>query len=178
MKHTDDFAPEDLPAIEVLPPAARFSLRARPAQAEVLGRALGLTLPGRVGERTGEAGREAMCLGPDEWVILAPEEDGAAIVQALADAYGEAPHALADISDREIRFRVSGKGTLDLMAMGCPRDVSAIAPGRGARTVFDGATVVLWRDGEEDVRLDVWRSFAPHVRDLLETGRAELAAGL
>ena len=51
-----------------------------------------------------------------------------------------------------------------------------IAPGTGCRTVFDEAQVILWRDGPEAFRLDVWRSFLPHVVALLETGMRELRA--
>jgi sarcosine oxidase subunit gamma len=53
-----------------------------------------------------------------------------------------------------------------------------LKPGRAVRTVFDGVQVVLWRDAPDAFRLDVWRSFMPHVRALLETGRRELATGL
>lgn len=176
--HTFDPATPGVPSVEDLPPAARFSLRAREASREALGAALGLALPTRIGERAEGAGREAVCLGPDEWLIVAPEAEGPAIAEALAATYESAPHAAANISDREVGFRVSGPGTLSLLAMGCPRDLAALAVGRAVRTVFDGASVVLWRDGEEEFRLDIWRSFAPHGRALLETGRAELAAGL
>ena len=50
--------------------------------------------------------------------------------------------------------------------------------GNGARTVFDAAQVVLVRESEDRFDLTVWRSFAPHVRELLETARRELAVGL
>ena len=54
----------------------------------------------------------------------------------------------------------------------------ALAEGRAVRTVFDSATVVLWRDGPAEFRMDIWRSFAPHVRSLLAQAEAELIAGL
>ena len=50
--------------------------------------------------------------------------------------------------------------------------------GSAARTVFDSATVILWRDGPADFRMDVWRSFLPHVRALLAQVRDEAMAGL
>ena len=43
---------------------------------------------------------------------------------------------------------------------------------------IDSAQVVLTREAEDRFRLEVWRSFAPHVRALLTTATAELAAGL
>ncbi len=176
--HQFDTAAADLPVIEELPPGARFSLRARPAARAGLAAALGFDLPGRIGDRAREGAREVLCLGPDEWMITAGEDEAAAIPAAFAERYAAIPHALADISDREVSLAIRGPGTLALLAMGCPRDVARIAPGRGARTIFHGATVVLWRDAEDAVRIDVWRSFMPHLRALLETGLAELRAGL
>lgn len=166
------------PTVETLPPVTRFSLRAREAHVETLGQALALDLPRQIGQRAGSGDREALCLGPDEWLLTAPEGEAAAIAAAADKIYQNAPHALADISDRELRFRLSGPGAADIVAMGCPRDLRGIAPGQAVRTIFHGATVILWRDGEDDFRLDVWRSFAPHVRSLIATGIDELRAGL
>ena len=67
---------------------------------------------------------------------------------------------------------------LDLLATGCPRDVEALAEGGGVRTVFDSATIVLWRDGPAEFRMDIWRSFAPHVRSLLAQAETELSAAV
>ena len=72
---------------------------------------------------------------------------------------------------------VEGPAAAELLTIGCPRDIDRIAPGRGCRTVMDGVTVLLWRDAPERFRLDIWRSFAPHVIALLRTGCVELAAG-
>ncbi|WP_370158718.1 sarcosine oxidase subunit gamma [Limimaricola soesokkakensis] len=168
----------ELVRIEELTPAARFSLRARAANVPALSKALGLELPGRVGERAEARGRVALCLGPDEWLLTAPEAARDGIVTDLAPAYAEAPHSLAEISDREISYAITGPAALELLSIACPRDLDRLVTGRAVRTVFDTAQVVLWRDGPEAFRLDVWRSFAPHVLALLETGRAEIAAGL
>ena len=165
-------------SVDELAPGARFSLRTRPAQRVAVSEALGLDLPVRVGRRVAGRGREALCLGPDEWVVTAPKADADALAAALARVRAEAPHALVDISDRELSYAVAGPEAATLVSIGCPRDLDRIPPGEGRRTVFDGVTVVLWRDGPDSFRLDVWRSFAPHVLALLETGRAEIALGL
>lgn len=162
--------------IEDEAPALRLSLRVKPAHRETLGGALGLDLPTRVGARAAANGIEALCLGPDEWLLTAPEGmDPAVPARAV---YGDAPHSLVDISDREITLRLSGPAVLDLLAACCPRHVAGMPVGSAARTVFDSATVILWRDGPADFRMDVWRSFAPHVRSLLAQVQRELAAGL
>lgn len=162
--------------IEELAPSARLSLRVRPQHRAQLARTLGLDLPVRIGDRTTSEGREALCLGPDEWLILAPETSS--LTAAAAAIYANAPHSLTEISDREITLRLSGASVLDLLATGCPRDIAALAEGRGCRTVFDSATVTIWRDGPAVFRMDVWRSFLPHVRNLMALAEAELAAGL
>lgn len=175
---TDRSETPDAARLRALPPEARFSLRAREAHLDRLGEVLGLALPRRIGSRAAGGGGEALCLGPDEWRIVFPEARKAETVRAMAAAYDEAPHAFADISDREISYVLEGPGACEIVAMGCPRDLRAIAPGRATRTIFDGATVILWRDGPEAFRIDVWRSFAPHLAALVEIGRTELRAGL
>ena len=62
--------------------------------------------------------------------------------------------------------------------MGCPADVAGFDVGTGARTIFDGVQVVLYRDGLDRFTMEVWRSFLPHVLGLLNIGNRELAAGL
>ena len=180
-KQTHDFqvvqGAAALVRIEELAPVARFSLRVREAHRAALGQALGLELPQRVGEMARAHERAALCLGPDEWLIHAPEAEAEAIAAVGAGAYAQAPHALVEISDREITFAVSGPAARELLSIACPRDLDRIEAGGAVRTVFDTAQVVLWRDEGDAFRLDVWRSFAPHVRALLETGRVELDAG-
>ena len=156
-------------------PAARFSLRAR-GDVAALGSALGGTLPDRIGARSTGDGWEALRLGPDEWVIVATAEAGQGLPDRLSDV--DQPHALVDISCREVTFVLDGPGAEELLTLGCPRDLRGLPEGEGRRTVFDGASAVLWRDGADRFRLDCWRSFSPHVAALLVTGAREIAAGV
>lgn len=172
---TEAIAASSAASVTALPPVARLSLRARGETAAALSAALGVDLPGRVGARAQAGAREVLCLGPDEWMIHGPEGDADAIAAACATV--AAPHALVEVSDRELSYAISGPQAADLLTLGCPRDPDSIAVGEGRRTVFDGATVLLWRDGRDAFRMDVWRSFAPHVLHLLTTGCRELALG-
>lgn len=156
--------------------AARFSLRVAEADVGAAGGALGLDLPDQIGGRAAHEGREALRLGPDEWVVTAPEAERRAIVDALGAIYAESPHGLTDISDREVSILLEGPRAAELLSFGCPRDLDRLAPGTGARTLFDGAQIVLWRDAADRFRMDVWRSFCPHVLELLNLGSAELTA--
>ncbi|MBE3638837.1 sarcosine oxidase subunit gamma [Mangrovicoccus algicola] len=153
----------------------RLSLRARDGLG-ALGTALGIDLPGRIGGRAGRDAIEAMCLGPDEWVLLSPPEEVAALLAAGAAVYAAHPHSLVDISGRETTIAIDGPRAAELLTLGLARDPAGIAPGDGRRTYFDGQTVILWRDGETRFRMDVWHSFAPHLLGLLDTGCRELAA--
>lgn len=174
-KHDFSAAPVQ---IEELPPMARFSLRLRPARRMVLAEAIGVDLPVKIGDRARTGTREVLCLGPDEWLIVTTPDDAGALSRAAATAYARAPHSLCEISDREITLRLSGPQVLDLLATGCPRDIEGLAEGRAVRTLFDSATVVLWRDGPSEFRMDIWRSFLPHVRALLNLAQDELQTGL
>ncbi len=156
-------------------PVARFSLRARPAARATLARVLGLPLPDRIGARSRAEAREALRLGPDEWLIHAPEAEAPRLTADCAAAYDAAPHSLVEITDREVTFTLTGPKATELLTLGLPRDPDSIAVGEGRRTIFDGQTVVLWRDEDQAYRMDVWRSFAPHLAHLLATGCRELA---
>lgn len=162
--------------IAELAPTARVSLRtADPAAA---GAALDLDLPTRVGTRAAAGTRTALCLGPDEWLLEAPEAEAAGLAASLAALAARLPLSAVDISDREITFALAGPAVLDILATGCPRDLAKLAVGSGARTLFDTVQVVLTREAEDRFHLRVSRSFAPHLRALLDIAARELAAGL
>lgn len=160
--------------VSTQPAPGRLSLRARKPALPALGAALGLSLPERIGQRAAGDGIEAICLGPDEWTILTSADGVAGLMAASAGV--DQPHSLVDISGREVTLRIDGPRAGDLLTLGCPRDIDGIAVGEGRRTVFDGATVVLWRDADNSFRMDIWNSFAPHLAQLLDVGARELAA--
>jgi sarcosine oxidase subunit gamma len=163
-------------ALTVAPEAARFNLRIDPGQLAPASEAFGLALPPRIGAGAQGGARRALCLGPDEWVLSATEQDRDAIVAAFAGL--GAPHSLVETSDREIAVTIEGAAAAEALSVGCPADVARMEVGAGARTVFDGVQVVLYRDAPDRFTLEVWRSFLPHVLDLLETANREFAIGL
>ncbi len=164
-------------ALTILPDAAKFSLRAAPDELAAVSRAFGTALPTRIGERAATGLRSALCLGPDEWVLYSSAEDAPAMQQAFAAIYGDAPHSLTDISDREVLVTISGPLATELLSTGCPRDVDAIPIGNGTRTIFDTVQIVLTRTSVTEYQLEVWRSYFPHVWALLNTANRELGSG-
>jgi sarcosine oxidase subunit gamma len=165
-------------SLTVQPETARFNLRIDPVHLAAASDAFGLALPPAIGHGAEDDGRRALCLGPDEWVLSAPEPEAGTIASAFARHYAEQPHSLVDLSDREIAVRIEGPQAVTLLSVGCPVDVEGIAVGNGARTIFDGVQVVLYRDAAERFTLEVWRSFLPHALDLLRTANRELATGI
>lgn len=153
----------------------RISLRARGKLAPI-DKALGVKLPTKIGTRANKGDVEALCLGPDEWLILCPNDDVSALKAASEAIYEKLPHSFTDISAREITLSITGPQAAELLTIGCPRDIASIGVGEARRTVFDNASVVLWCDGPDQYRMDLWNSFAPYSADLLVTGAKELAA--
>ncbi|TCT44914.1 sarcosine oxidase subunit gamma [Martelella mediterranea] len=169
-------AENSLVRVSIAQPCARLNLRARAAAVAPLCDALGLELSDRIGKRSRADTREALCLGPDEWLILTREDDAASAISACAAIYDRHPHSLVDISGREITVEISGEKATDLLTLGCPRDPETIAIGEGRRTVFDGVSVVIRREEANRFAMDMWHSFAPFALSLLATGAAEIAA--
>jgi sarcosine oxidase subunit gamma len=147
--------------IRTLPPASRFALRARPGEAR-----LGPGFPPVPAAPLTSAeadGRAVLWLGPEEFLVLA--EPGA--VPEVAGGW------LVDVSDRQVAFAVEGPEAALLLAEGCPLDLAALPPGGCARTLFGRVEIVLWRR-PEGFRLEVGRSYAAHLRQLLEAAAANL----
>lgn len=158
------------------PEEARFNLRIDATSIAKAGQALGFKLPKEIGSRTDVKTGYAAKLGPDEWLIKTAETERDNITSKFAELYSQTPHSLTDISDREITILLEGDRVTDLIAIGNPLDLRKFETGTSVRTLFDTAQIVLHRDREDCFRIDVWRSFFPHVWGMLIVGNRELAA--
>ncbi len=164
--------------VENLPEMGRFSLRCKRENTVAMSKALGFELPSSISEITRSRTRSALRLGPDEWMLTCPMEERSALGKSLAAIYPDAVHSLTDISSREVSIRISGPEAEELLSTSCPRNLAELASGRGVRTIFDSVQVILTREKKDQFRLDVWRSFAPHVLGLLTVAVAEFECGL
>lgn len=163
--------------LEAAAPRTRFILRGE-AGADAAGQAFGTALP-RQPNRASTAGeRAALWLGPDEWLLLGPERDGA-LRGTLEQALVGVPHALVDVSHRQTAILVSGPGAADTLNAAVPLDLAetAFPVGMATRTIFEKAEIVLWRTGAEQFHIEMWRSFAPYVWELLDAVRQENQPG-
>lgn len=158
--------------------ATRFSLRIEPAAAFRTADAFGCTLPGRIGEVAASNGRLAVRLGPDEWYLIAAPDHLDAIEQAFTKLYDDCPHSLVDISHREVGIEVEGNAAALALRSAIAFDLDAMPVGTGCRTIFDRVQIILIREAEHRFRIEVWRSFAGHVRGILEATRREIALGI
>lgn len=131
--------------------------------------AFGVELPTLPMRARAQGDRAALWLGPDEWLLLAPEAEGSAIAAALSGALGSNPASLVDVSHRQIGLLVAGRRVEQLLNAGCPLDLglAAFPVGMCTRTILVKAEIVLWRTGDETFRLEVARSFAPYVAAFL-----------
>jgi sarcosine oxidase, subunit gamma len=145
--------------IGVVPPMARFSLRARQAQA--LETVLKVKLPRKIGATEGGIA----CLGPDEWLLRAPA--GASIPMGAGLAI-----AVTDVSERSVCLIVEGPKAAQIIMSGCPQDLDKFAVGKASRTIYETVEIILIRDAEKRFHIEVWRSFA----DWLWTALTEAAS--
>ena len=155
---------------------ARFTLRVADADRADSGAAFGCPLPERIGSLEQRDGRLALCVGPDEWFLLAPSAEAGTI----EDRFGQvvAPHSLVDVSHREVGIDVSGSSARIVLNSGSPLNLSIMSPASGARTIFDKAPIVLVKHSDDHYRIEVWQSFATHVWELLAAASREIALGI
>jgi sarcosine oxidase, subunit gamma len=156
------------------PPAARFILRGGEAVRLACGMVFGAEPPSRLGSAGEGAGRAALWLGPDEWLLIADGGEAAAIGDTLESVLEGTAHSLVDVSHRQIGLIASGPAAARVLNAGCPLDLDphAFPVGFATRSLFEKVEIVLWRRAETTFHVEVWRSFAPYlVGSLAEAAR-------
>jgi sarcosine oxidase subunit gamma len=164
--------------LRTLAPAARFVLQGGPAARAAAGAAFGVPLPENPCRTNVSGRRAALWLGPDEQLLLAPAEDAQIIVADLAKALTGIAHSLVDVSQRQLALQVSGPHASAILNAGCPLDLdpAEFPPGMCTRTLFGKSDVIIWRTGAAEYHLEVWRSFAGYVLELLQEASQDFAA--
>ena len=157
------------PTVMPLPPAARYILRGGAAVRAAAEKAAGVGISVEACRAMTQERLAALWLGPDEWLLMAPEAQGADLAGRLAAALAGLPHSLVDVGHRQSGCELRGPQAATLLAAGCPLDLdaSAFPVGMCTRTVLAKAEVVLWRTATEMFRLEVARSFVAYVAEFL-----------
>jgi sarcosine oxidase subunit gamma len=160
--------------LAILPPAERLSLRAPAASVVALSKALGLTLPQKPKTSSASAGRMALWLGPDEWLII--DETGS---DALSDTLSvKALHSAVGVSHRNVGISVAGPAAAATINAGCPQDLSlaAFPVGACSRTILGKIEIVLLRTADDGFRIECWRSFSDYAFTFLTEAARDAAA--
>ena len=117
-------------------------------------------------------------LGPDEWLVVGPEDGDAAIAPAveaaLREAAGSSFLTTVDVSANRVGLELTGAGVPALLAFGCSLDLDdrAFPVGACAQTMAARANVVVWRVDATTWRLLVRPSFAAYLAAWLDDAMA------
>jgi sarcosine oxidase subunit gamma len=155
---------EDLAAVGAVEVGflALVNLRAGPALAARLGFAVP-TAP-NTWRRTG--GREALWLGPDEWLVVAGPGSAPAILRELERALDGLHHSVVDVSADRAVVELAGEDRMGLLTRGCGLDLHPRSwrEGMCAQTLLARVPVLL-QEHERATRVFVRPSFAGHLVD-------------
>ncbi|HZP20629.1 MAG TPA: sarcosine oxidase subunit gamma family protein [Bauldia sp.] len=164
--------------VVALPAFTRFIVRGSAKAAAAIGGAFGIALPVEACRAAGDGERSALWLGPDEWLLLAPEGEGTDLFPLLQRSLGAEPASIVDISERQLGISVAGERAADVLNAFNPLDLdpAAFPVGTVTRTVFAKAEIVMWRTDIAAFHIEVWRSFAPYVLGCLEEACREYIA--
>lgn len=162
--------------LELLADAARLVFRGREAAIGPAGDGFGVALPRSPNTVASAGERLALWLGPDEWLLIAPGEDAATVAAGIAATVGAAPHALVDVSHRQLAIGLSGPAAADVLAAGCPLDldIGVFPVGAATRTIFAKTEIILARIAPTSFRIEVWRSFSRYLWSYLDKVRGEV----
>ncbi len=168
LRRLSPLATQNTVSIGFLPPMTRITLRGEPDAARRVGEVFRAELSPDPLRANAAGARAALWLGPDEWLLLAPEQAGlAASIEAACDReHG----CVIDVSHRQVGIEVRGTAGATVLNAGCPLnlDLKAFPVGMCTRTVLAKADIVLWRREPELFHVECWRSFAPYVLGVLK----------
>lgn len=140
--------------------------------------AAGVSLPTTPNTWTDAGGRRAVWLGPDEWLLVAPDDDADALEAAVRKARGDDPWlAVTDVSHNSTVFTLSGPAARDVLAKGCPLDLHprAFEANACAQTVLARTRALILLAEPRQPVFEVWvrNSFAQYTGDWLTDAMIE-----
>ena len=162
-------------AFVTLPAVTRFAVRASGGGINAIGDIFGIRLPRDVCRASTNGARSALWLGPDEWLLIAPDGEGPALATRIAEALGPESASVVEVSARNVAVEISGPKAAEAINAFNALDLHAdtFPVGMCTRTLFGKAEIVLWRIAADTFRIEVWRSFAPYVLGCLAEAARE-----
>lgn len=170
-------------ALREIPFLAQIGLRAEPGSPSAVALEWALTgaLPARVGEVTQlSEDRQILWLGPDEFLLVAPDEaeggaDPARITAELSTALGGLPGQVVDLSANRTTLELRGPHAQEVLDKSCRLDLDLVAfpVGSALVTLLGTVNVILWRVAPDTWRILPRSSFATYVARWLLDGMRE-----
>lgn len=166
--------------LELLAPQTHLNIRGRPGDEsfkDAVHGALGMHLP-EGSNRYRQSGQVRVAwLGPDEWLILAPENAAEDIEARLLEANGDDPWmSVVDVSHNYTGFRLVGPAAADVLSKGCPLDLHprVFGPGDCAQSLLAQTRILLLHAGSgRGFEVRVRNSFARYTAHWLVDAMAE-----
>jgi len=155
---------------EVMEEKVRLSLRVKSKDRTAIAKAIGLTLPAKIGATSNKADAMVACFGPDEWLLIAEKAKYSKLYEKVLKLSSKYVMSVTDISHRNVALTLNGPAAAETVNVGCPLDMSldAFPVGKCTRTVFENAPILLYRNSEDSFTMECWRSFAPYMLGLVE----------
>ncbi|MBO1325004.1 sarcosine oxidase gamma subunit [Acetobacter sp. TBRC 12305] len=151
------------------PALARWTFQGREAAQAAACKAVGCAVPELLRAVT-QDGVSALRLGPYEILFLVEPEARARAEAAWTKALAGIPCSLVEVSARQDSLVLGGDRLEDILPCLSPLDfaLEAFPIGMATRTLLDKADGVIWRKGEQDFHVEVWRSFLPYAASMLK----------
>jgi sarcosine oxidase subunit gamma len=128
---------------------------------------------------TGADGTAVLWLGPDEFLLVSPEEAVAgSLVAALASALGDGAGQAVDLSSNRTTFELAGPAARAVLEKSCAADLHprVLSVGMAVTTVIGIIPAILWKTGDESFRIFARASFADYLGRWLLDGMCEFTA--
>ena len=135
-------------------------------------------LPVAANSWVGNTECSALWLGPDEWLVVAPDHRRVEISTALQAALHSMHHSVTDVSANRTAIEVAGADARIVLAKGCPLDLHSegFKPGQSAQTLLAKASIILQCVDERPAFLiRVRNSFADYLASWLVDAASECA---
>ena len=161
-----------------VPFLTQLTLRLAPGTpaAEAAAQVLGVSLPTVPNTTSASNDVHVLWMGPDEWLLLAPDGAAERLCEELEGALGAHHASVVDVSAHRTVIELAGADARELLLKGCSLDLHprAFAAGQCAQSTLARAQVILLaRSDEPAYWVFVRASFAEYLAEWLLDAAAE-----
>jgi sarcosine oxidase, subunit gamma len=139
-------------------------------------RCLGISLPLQTNSVSGNSKLTALCLGPDEWLLITLPSFEHEVASTISHTLKGLFFSVTNITDGQTIFTLSGSCAIDVLRQGCSLDLHprTFRPGYCAQTLIAKAGVLI-HCVEQSLSFDliIRRSFAEYLAFWLKDAATE-----